>query len=154
MSRAQKLMLSSAGIVAAGITLIGCGASGSDDAGVTAAPSTEQIAATPTDPVTTNPPTTTAGKDEPETGTPPTLSTNIDIDADSDAPVEASAVVNTPVRIHIVSDEEREFHLHGYDIELTGDDVVFEFVADELGVFELEDHDSGDLILTLEVLAD
>ena len=53
-----------------------------------------------------------------------------------------------------MSEEEREFHLHGYDIELTGDDVVFEFVADKLGVFELEDHESGRVILTFEVLAD
>ncbi|NDA78425.1 MAG: hypothetical protein EBY07_11635 [Actinobacteria bacterium] len=68
--------------------------------------------------------------------------------------MEASAVVGSPVRIHIVSDEESEFHLHGYDIELTGDDVVFDFVADQLGVFELEDHESGQLILTLEILAD
>lgn len=104
--------------------------------------------------MTTMPPTSTAAKDEPETGTAPTLSTNIEIDADSDAPVEASAVVNSPVRIRIVSDEERELHLHGYDIELTGDDVVFEFVADTLGVFELEDHDTGEVILTLEILAD
>jgi hypothetical protein len=31
---------------------------------------------------------------------------------------------------------------------------VFDFVADQLGVFELEDHESGQLILTLEILAD
>ena len=80
--------------------------------------------------------------------------TNIEIDVEADAPVEASAVVGSPTRIRIVSEEEREFHLRSYDIELTGDDVVFEFVADKLGVFELEDHDTGDLILTFEVLAD
>ncbi|MFM8529885.1 MAG: hypothetical protein ACKOD2_09465, partial [Ilumatobacteraceae bacterium] len=136
------------------LIISGCGSSGSSDADPTAAPSTEQIAATPTDPMTTMPPTSTAAKDEPETGTAPTLSTNIEIDADTDAPVEASAVVNSPVRIRIVSDEERELHLHGYDIELTGDEVVFEFVADTLGVFELEDHETGEVILTLEILAD
>ncbi len=136
------------------LVLTGCSSSTAGDSEPTAAPSTEQVAATPTDPANTMPPTSTASKDEPETGTPPTLSTNIEIDVEADAPVEASAVVGSPTRIHVVSDEERELHLHGYDIELTGDDVVFEFVADTVGVFELEDHDSGEVILTFEVLAD
>lgn len=136
-----------------GLAAIGCSSTDSSES-PTVPPSTEQLAATPTDPENTMPPTSTAARDEPETGTPPTLSTNIEIDVEEDAPVEASAVVGSPTRIRIVSDEEREFHLHGYDIELTGDDVVFEFVADKLGVFELEDHHTGDLILTFEVLAD
>ncbi len=136
------------------LVLVGCSSSTSDDSEPTAAPSTEQMAATPTDPVNTMPPTSTASKDEPETGTPPTLSTNIEIDVEADAPVEASTVVGSPTRIRLVSEEEREFHLHGYDIELTGDEVIFEFVADKLGVFELEDHETGEVILTFEVLAD
>ena len=139
--------------VIASVVLVGCSSTDSSES-PTLPPSTEQVAATPTDPVNTMPPTSTASKDEPEFGTPPTLSTNIEIDVEADAPMEASAVVGSPTRIRIVSEEEREFHLHGYDIELTGDDVVFEFVADKLGVFELEDHDTGDLILTFEVLAD
>ena len=139
--------------VLASAVLVGCSSTESSES-PTVPPSTEQVAATPTDPVNTMPPTSTASKDEPETGTPPTLSTNIEIDVEADAPVEASAVVGSPTRIRIVSEEEREFHLHGYDIELTGDDVVFDFVADKLGVFELEDHHTGDLILTFEVLAD
>jgi len=137
----------------ASILLIGCSSEDSANAPTMPA-STEQVAATPTDPTNTMPPTSTAAKDEPEIGTPPTLSTNIEIDVEVDAPVTASAVVGSPIRIRIVSDEETEFHLHGYDIELTGDDVVFDFVADQLGVFELEDHESGQLILTLEILAD
>ena len=136
------------------LVLVGCSSSTSDDSEPTAAPSTEQMAATPTDPVNTMPPTSTASKDEPETGTPPTLSTNIEIDVEADAPVEASTVVGSPTRIRLVSEEEREFHLHGYDIELTGDEVIVEFVADKLGVFELEDHETGEVILTFEVLAD
>jgi hypothetical protein len=139
--------------VFASAVLVGCSSTESSES-PTLPPSTEQVAATPTDPVNTMPPTSTASKDEPESGTPPTLSTNIEIDVEADAPVEASAVVGSPTRIRIVSEEEREFHLHGYDIELTGDDVVFEFVADKLGVFELEDHESGRVILTFEVLAD
>jgi len=140
--------------LSAGLLSGACGSSNSSGPSTSPTPSTEQVVATPTDPLNTMAPPSTASRAEPETGTPPTLSTNIEIDVEADAPVEASTTVGSPVRIRIVSEEEREFHLHGYDIELTGDEVVFEFVADELGVFELEDHDSGDLILTLEVLAD
>lgn len=148
-------MKRSVGVLAmTALVLAGCSSSTSGDSEPTAAPSTEQMAATPTDPVNTMPPTSTASKDEPETGTPPTLSTNIEIDVEADAPVEASTVVGSPTRIRLVSEEEREFHLHGYDIELTGDEVIFEFVADKLGVFELEDHETGEVILTFEVLAD
>lgn len=148
-------MKRSVGVLAmTALVLAGCSSSTSDDSEPTAAPSTEQMAATPTDPVNTMPPTSTASKDEPEIGTPPTLSTNIEIDVEVDAPVEASTVVGSPTRIRLVSEEEREFHLHGYDIELTGDEVIFEFVADKLGVFELEDHETGEVILTFEVLAD
>ena len=63
-------------------------------------------------------------------------------------------VVGTPVTIHVISEVEEEFHLHGYDIELAGDDVTFEFVADKIGDFELESHDTGDVLLNLSVVAD
>lgn len=152
MKRTVRPLISTSLVLVAAV-LAGCSSSESAET-PTVPPSTEQLAATPTDPQNTMPPTSTASRDEPEIGTPPTLSTNIEIDVEADAPMEASTGIGSPVRIRIVSEEEREFHLHGYDIELTGDDVVFEFVADKLGVFELEDHDSGDLILTLEVLAD
>jgi len=150
----ERPILMSTLALLAGFSLGACSSSGSDGSDPTVPPSTEQLAATPTDPQNTMPPTSTASRDEPETGTPPTLSTNIEIDVEAEAPVEASTGIGSPVRIRIVSEEEREFHLHGYDIELSGDEVVFEFVADKLGVFELEDHHTGDLILTLEVLAD
>jgi hypothetical protein len=54
----------------------------------------------------------------------------------------------------VIAEVEDEFHLHGYDIELSGDDVTFEFVADKLGDFELESHDSGEVLLILSVIAD
>jgi hypothetical protein len=35
-----------------------------------------------------------------------------------------------------------------------GDDVTFDFVADKLGDFELESHESGEILLTLSVVED
>jgi len=113
-------------------------------------PTTEAVAATPTDPPTTAAPTSTAAKEVPESGTPATESTLIELTFPGE-PQAASVMTGSPVKIRIVSAEQGEFHLHGYDIELTGVEVNFDFVADQPGTFELEEHDTGDLLLTLEV---
>lgn len=60
----------------------------------------------------------------------------------------------TTVRIEVTSDEADELHLHGYDLHADvgpGEEGVIEFVADEPGLFELETHDSGLLLLQLAV---
>lgn len=112
---------------------------------------TEAGAATPTDPPTTAAPTSTAAKETPESGTPATESTFIELTFPGE-PRTASVMTGSPVLIRVVSAEQHEFHLHGYDIELTGVEVNFDFVADQPGSFELEEHESGDLLLTLEVV--
>lgn len=113
---------------------------------------TESAIVSPTD--APFPPTSTAGKDTPASGTPATESLYLEVDLEDDAPVDASVVVGSPVTLVITSDDEHEYHLHGYDIELSGDQVTFEFVADRLGEFELETHDTGDVVLRLDVIAE
>lgn len=78
----------------------------------------------------------------------------IELDADAGMTEEASVIVGTPVTIRITADVEDDFHLHGYDIELSGNDITFKFVADKLGEFELEGHESGEVLLNLSVIAD
>ena len=112
---------------------------------------TEAGAATPTDPPTTAAPTSTAAKETPESGTPATESTIIELTFPGE-PLTASVMTGSPVLIRVVSAEQHEFHLHGYDIKLTGVEVNFDFMADQPGSFELEEHESGDLLLTLEVV--
>lgn len=134
------------------LTFVACGgddaATSTDDAPA----STESPTASPTDaPI---PPSSTAGKDTPASGTPATESLYLEVDLEDDAPVDASVVVGSPVTIVITSDEEHEYHLHGYDIELSGDEVTFEFVADELGEFELETHDTSEVVVVLDVIAE
>jgi hypothetical protein len=52
-----------------------------------------------------------------------------------------------------VTATEQEFHLHDYDIEQAGTDVTMTFVADQAGTFELESHDTEELLFTLVVEA-
>lgn len=58
------------------------------------------------------------------------------------------------VEITVVSDTPDELHLHGYDIEADlepGVPYVMTFTASQPGSFELELHDSGALLLYLDV---
>ena len=141
-------------IASAGLLLVGCSSSDSNMP-ATNPPSTDSDAASPTDPANTIVPTSSAAKDDPAEGTPSTESVTIEIDVDSDElPVTASVNVGSPVTIHVVSAESHEFHLHGYDIELEGTEVTFDFTADQVGDFELETHDTEEVLLELSVVAD
>lgn len=111
-------------------------------------------AATPTDPASTAAPTSTATKPDLEEGEPAIEPVSILIDADSGGTQDVSVALGTPMTIRVRSTRAEEFHLHGYELELTGTDVTFTFVADVLGEFELETHGSGALVLLLTVLED
>ncbi len=110
--------------------------------------------ASPTDPAPTSPPTSSADKDIPEAGSPPSEVVNIFVDVADGVVQEAAVPLGTPVNIRVRSSAEDEFHLHGYDLELRGTDVLFTFTADRLGNFLLEGHDSGQRLLTLTVFED
>jgi len=54
-------------------------------------------------------------------------------------------------------DSEDEFHLHGYDlgdgqVMPAGQTATFTFVANQAGSFELESHETGAVLLVLEVV--
>ncbi len=47
------------------------------------------------------------------------------------------------------SAEEREYHLHGYDIELVGTEVTFQFTATIAGPSELTEHPGHSTVCTI-----
>jgi plastocyanin len=62
--------------------------------------------------------------------------------------------VGSSVRILVSSDVDDEVHVHGYDIEReisAGQSSTIEFTADQTGIFEVETHESGLLLLQLQV---
>ena len=142
-------------VLMSSVALLGCSSSDTDSGPGSSAPTSVSGAATPTDPVNTITPTSSAAKDDPAEGTPATESVAIVIDIDTDElPVVASVNVGSPMTIRVSGAESHEFHLHGYDLELEGTDVEFSFTADQVGDFELETHDTGEMILQLSVVAD
>ena len=141
------------GLVASLVGVVGCSSEGPTTPASN--PSvTEAMTQTPTDPASISAPTSSASKEIPETGTPSTESLAIEIDADAGVPEVASVALGSPVVIQVFSETEQDFHLHGFDIDLMGDDVTFDFIADKLGDFELESHESGEILLTLSVVED
>jgi cytoskeletal protein RodZ len=62
--------------------------------------------------------------------------------------------VGSKVHFTVTSDVADEVHLHGYDIEkkvAAGGTVVFDFVADQTGVFEVETHGTNLTLFKLSV---
>ncbi len=110
--------------------------------------------ASPTDPPATMPPTSTAEKVIPESGTPPTESVYLEVDADGEVPVFASTVIGSPVRVVISSSTERSFRLRNDGTSLTGTAVAFEFVADDETIYDIVDAVSGEVIVSLESILD
>jgi Cupredoxin-like domain len=58
------------------------------------------------------------------------------------------------VRLRITSDEQMGIHLHGYDIErevTPGEPATLSFEADLTGRFEIEDHESEEVLGVLIV---
>jgi hypothetical protein len=70
-------------------------------------------------------------------------------------PLERASVARgATVRIVVASDQPDEIHLHGYELAAEvgpGQPGVIEFVADQAGLFELETHETGLVLLQLQV---
>lgn len=116
--------------------------------------SAESAIASPTDPEVTAPPSSTAEKVIPESGTPATESVYLEVDVENDAPALGSMVVGSPVRVVITSDIAREFVFTNEGRTLSGTAVAFDFVADEVGFYEIEDVATGELIVSLEAITE
>lgn len=104
-------------------------------------------------PVPTAAPTTVATSSTPE---PIAITVTVGVDSGPDR--VDSIPVGSLVTITVVNPSSPdEFHLHGYDLgdgqELpAGQPATFTFTADTPGRFELESHDTDDVIMILEVV--
>ena len=76
-------------------------------------------------------------------------------DGRSDRAADRIAVpLGEAVELTVTSDVADEVHLHGYDRSVlvpAGGSATLSFIADISGVFEVEIHESGELLAALEV---
>jgi ferric-dicitrate binding protein FerR (iron transport regulator) len=146
------------------VTLVACGDDGSSAPATTGVVGTTSAvttvaptsAAPSTAVATTAIPTTAAAATTtsvaPPTATPTTVDVGrIEVNADTDPVRTVTVPLGTPVSLTVRTATAQEFHLHGYDLSLAGTEVLFQLTADRTGSFELESHDTGQLLLVLEV---
>jgi heme/copper-type cytochrome/quinol oxidase subunit 2 len=119
-------------------------------AAATTAPST--AAATAASPATTVPAGDTTPTDEAVSGDAQEIIVNVD------DPSQLGQTFDVPlgqtVVLRLMSSAAQEYHLHGYDLEkqaAPGVEATFEFTADKAGAFEVESHNDGTLLATLQV---
>jgi hypothetical protein len=99
-------------------------------------------------------PTSPAGSSTPAIGANGTLA--ITVAGGTVSPLGANIRVRVGQRIRVtaVSDIAESIHIHGYDITLTLPSSVpgeITFTANQIGVFNIETHESGKLVATLIV---
>lgn len=148
----------------------GLAACGSDEEILTST-TADSVVSTPPASAPTDPSATTAAAPAATESVAPQSTAPASTDAPAPAAVSISVTVGVdsgPERVDSVPlgslvtitllnpDSPDEFHLHGYDLgdgqEIpAGQPASFTFVADTAGRFELESHDTHDVIVTLDV---
>ena len=90
--------------------------------------------------------------------TPPAAAVTITVSVNGGRATPAARQVDVPVGatvdLRVTSDTADEVHVHGYELErrvTAGGTAEIRFTADQTGVFEVETHESGLLLLKLAV---
>jgi FtsP/CotA-like multicopper oxidase with cupredoxin domain len=89
-----------------------------------------------------------------QTGAPRERSIDLVVEDGAMTPEEIEVGEGDRVRLRVTSDEQMEVHLHGYDIErevTPGEPATLSFEADLTGRFEIEDHESEEVLGVLIV---
>jgi cytoskeletal protein RodZ len=143
------------GLGLTGILLAGC-ASSTAATTTTPAASTESSSA----PAASSAPASSPAASSPAASSPSPSASVVTISAAvangkvTPATQQYDVPVGSTVHFTVTSDVADEVHLHGYDIEkkvAAGGTVVFDFVADQTGVFEVETHTTNLTLFKLSV---
>jgi hypothetical protein len=144
-------------IPAAAMLLVACG--GSDDSAATTAPAPTSA---PLDATTTSFTVTTlaTGTTMPDNNTTVVAQGPVQIDVvvgiDSGADRVERVAVGSDVTVNITNPNTAdEFHVHGIELEQTVDAGVtatFNFVADTPGTYEIESHETEEVLVVIEVV--
>ena len=89
-----------------------------------------------------------------QSGAPRERTIDLAVEDGAMTPDEVEVGEGDRVRLNVTSDEPIEIHLHGYDIErevAPGEPATLSFEADLTGRFDLEDHESEEVLGVLIV---
>lgn len=146
-----------AAIPAAALLLAACGGSGDGAATTTAAPVTTAAAATTTSfTVTTMATGTTMADNNTTVVAEGPVQIDVVVGLDSGADRVERVAVGSDVTVNITNpDAADEFHVHGIELEQSVDAGVtatFNFVADTPGTYEIESHETEEVLVVIEVV--
>jgi len=146
-----------AAIPAAALLLAACGGSGDGAATTTAAPVTTAAAATTSSfTVTTMATGTTMADNNTTVVAEGPVQIDVVVGLDSGADRVERVAVGSDVTVNITNpDAADEFHVHGIDLEQSVDAGVtatFNFVADTPGTYEIESHETEEVLVVIEVV--
>lgn len=111
----------------------------------------------PTDPASTDPASTepAPASSDPTTAVPRPVQIDVVVGVDSGEDRVERVAFGSDVTLNIVNGPEAaEYHVHGIDLEVAADPdqmVTLNFVASVEGPYEVEDHETGAVILVIEV---
>lgn len=115
----------------------------------------ETISASPTSspstPTTSTPAGSTPAAASASSSVPATGPRSLTCDADSGSAPSFNVAAGSSVTLVASSSSEHEFHLHNYDIELSGTRVTFQFTATILGPSQLTLHPGHEVVCTVIV---
>jgi glucose/arabinose dehydrogenase len=145
--RVRSISLGALALILAG-ALAACSDDASDSAADT--PATSEAAETPSEEPSEEPSAEPSEPAAPDN----LLSITIADGEITPAPGVFEVPLNEEVTIEVTADVEDEIHVHGYDKEFEigpGETTGVTFKADIPGVFEIETHESGDVLAELKV---
>lgn len=144
------------------VTALAVGASACSDGSDDAAPVTTVAPAASDEPASTEPASTvpastepTPASSDPTTAVPGPVQIDVVIGVDGGEDRVERVAFGSDVTLNIVNGPEAaEYHVHGIDLEVAADPdqmVTLNFVASVEGPYEVEDHETGAVILVIEV---
>ncbi|MEN9824090.1 MAG: hypothetical protein RLZ04_2516 [Actinomycetota bacterium] len=152
--------LSLVAALAVGVSACSDGSAGATAVTTVAPAATDEPASTDpasTDPASTDPASTepAPASSDPTTAVPAPVQIDVVVGVDSGEDRVERVAFGSDVTLNIVNGPEAaEYHVHGIDLEVAADPdqmVTLNFVASVEGPYEVEDHETGAVILVIEV---
>lgn len=105
----------------------------------------------PSTPISSTPTVSSPAAAGPSSSAPASGPRSLTCDADSGSAPSFNVAAGSNVTLVATSSREHEFHLHNYDIELSGTRVTFQFTATILGPSQLTLHPGHEVVCTVIV---
>lgn len=140
--------------LAGAVLLTGCAGRAPDDAAAGTSSGTSSSSPPASSPQASSPPASAGSGAATEDGSGQRIEVRVSGGEVTGATGRVPVAIGTEVELVVTSDIADELHVHGYDLTVplaAGQPAPLSFDATLAGVFEVELHDAGTVLLTLQV---